>query len=217
MKRIKILFSALLFSTVLLIDNASAGVLPFAFGFRGNLSYNALTYSGLKNGYSAKSNFSTGYGIGPYVRLGLKSFYVDGAIEYNHKTTETVFSGPNNFGTTQSYNMSTLDIPVTFGVRFIKLGSLDLRAFVGVSSSSVMSEKCKYDGDRNQNAKDFEGNTYGTYGNYILGIGGDVSILNVDLRYVKSYTDITKPEYTSSKAFPGAIQLCVGIRLIGGK
>ncbi len=209
MKKILIITGLVL----LAYTNSFAGALPFAFGLRATGNGSWFKFQDTQFNVDKRS-LAMGGGFGPYVRLGFGKIYAEAELSINSRNYDTdVFWGPFNITYNFKYKSTTLDLPITVGWKFIKVGSADLRVLAGLGVANILSEKSTVNGN---DYNDFKDHTYSTYSFWIVGIGADIWKLNADLRYYGGYTDLYNGD-AKGNIYPNSINLSVGLRLFGGK
>ena len=116
---------------------------------------------------------------------------------------------------TQKINLTNLDGVILIGQRF-GLGPLALRLNIGPVFSNVLSAKSKtefagIDGEEEEDIKD------GVNSSQIglqLGVGVDISKINIDLRFQQNFTKLYDQDIVNSDARISALQLTIGYKIL---
>ncbi len=127
-----------------------------------------------------KTSAQVGWQIGGTVSVG-EQFYGEGGIFWVHKSNEiTEETTDIKFDT----ELSGVRIPIMAGFHLLgkEGGMVGLRGFAGASAFFVSSVTVK-----NFSSDDFKNASYGVF----LGVGVDLAMFFVDLKYEWSLTDVT--------------------------
>ena len=120
-----------------------------AWGVKGSLIYNSNgeLVDEVKEVIDSKGKGETGFNIGVYGNLELGPIYIGPELVYTKTSSEYVINPEN--GSTESYKMSSIDLPVLVGIRII--GPLNLvagPAFKFITSNEINGQKSE-DLDKN--------------------------------------------------------------------
>jgi hypothetical protein len=171
----------ILLTVTLLIVGMSYGQFHIGpqIGYTGsNLALNADSISN-----SLKNNLL----IGAFVRIG-KKFYVQ--PEVNWLTQGSVFKYPSYkdgiVPLEQEIKLSTLQVPVNVGWRFINLEIVNLRIFAGVAANFVLNTKID---TKSGNSDDYENalvpdDFKSVQWQWDAGVGVDILMFAVDVKYM---------------------------------
>ena len=140
-----------------------------------------LNFTGFSNNpTNIKTSAQLGWQIGGTVSVGEK-FYGEGGIFWVHKSNQiTEETTDFKFDT----DLSGVRIPIMAGFHLLgkEGGMVGLRGFAGASAFFVSSVTVK-----NFSSDDFKNASYGVF----LGVGVDLAMFFVDLKYEWSLTDVT--------------------------
>jgi len=165
------------------------------------LSYGQLHF-GPQIGYTAsklsldqgdiENNMRSNFLIGAFVRMG-KKIYIQ--PEANYYTQGSIFKTPsiNNLSPLeQEISLKSLQVPLNVGWRMINLKIINLRLFGGVVANFVLDKQVN---TTSGDAEDYEtallpDDFKDTNWQYDVGVGVDVLMFAVDIKYVGGLTNI---------------------------
>jgi len=186
MKRIAVLLIAVITSTTMFGQ----------FHFGPQIGYSASKLS--LNTDDITSDLSNNFMFGAFVRLGEK-IYVQ--PEVNWMTSGSVFKYPEvNLGGTnlspfeQDIKLNSINIPVTLGWRIINLNVVNIRLFAGINANIVTKKTINNSQDVSDVDEDLfkpitEADIKDLNWNYHAGVGVDVLMFALDVKYVGSFNE----------------------------
>ena len=139
-----------------------------------------------------QNNLQSNFLIGAFVRMG-KKIYVQ--PEVNYYTQGSIFKYPAIGSLSpleQEIGLKTLQVPVNLGWRMINLEIVNIRLFGGVVANFVLDKKIETTSgnpDDYENAlvpEDFKDVNW----QYDVGVGVDVLMFAVDVKYVGGFTNV---------------------------
>lgn len=139
-----------------------------------------------------ENNLQNNFLIGAFVRMG-KKIYVQ--PEANYYTQGSVFKYPsiNNLSPLeQNIKLKSLQVPVNIGWRMINLEIINIRLFGGVVANFILDKNLE---TTSGNADDYEDalipeDFKDTNWQYDVGVGVDVLMFAVDVKYVGGFSNI---------------------------
>ena len=139
-----------------------------------------------------ENNLQNNFLIGAFVRMG-KKIYVQ--PEANYYTQGSVFKYPsiNNLSPLeQNIKLKSLQVPVNIGWRIINLEIVNIRLFGGVVANFILDKNLE---TTSGNADDYEDalipeDFKDTNWQYDVGVGVDVLMFAVDVKYVGGFSNI---------------------------
>jgi hypothetical protein len=176
----------IIFSIAVLTSALSYGQLHFGPQIGFTASNLTLDVDDIQN--DLQSNFL----IGAFVRMG-KKIYVQ--PEVNYYTQGSIFKYPAIGSLSpleQEIGLKTLQVPVNLGWRMINLEIVNIRLFGGVVANFVLDKKIETTSgnpDDYENAlvpEDFKDVNW----QYDVGVGVDVLMFAVDVKYVGGFTNV---------------------------
>ena len=175
--------------------NASAQK-PFTFG-----PFVGISSSTLENSAYTASKANTGYGLGAFVRLDIKKWYLQPNIYY----LQNASSFEDNQTTTDA-KLKSVNYEALLGYRIFKFTDLTyLRIFTGVGYANINSMKYK---SNNPSITSDAGNSNTTFN---IGGGLDFWKFTFDLKYQRGLTDI---DDSSNKQFTNMLFLTAGFKIL---
>jgi hypothetical protein len=184
MKRIAVLFFALVFSTTMFGQ----------FHFGPQIGYSASTLT--LNTSDITSNLKSNFMFGAFVRMGNKIYIQP---EVNWMTQGSVFKYPSiSLGgvdlspVEQDIKLSTINIPASLGWRIINLEIVNIRLFGGVNANIITNKTIDTKDEDNSIGQGFispitEADIKDLIWNYHVGLGVDVLMFALDLKYVGAF------------------------------
>jgi len=139
-----------------------------------------------------ENNLQNNFLIGAFVRMG-KKIYVQ--PEANYYTQGSVFKYPsiNNLSPLeQNIKLKSLQVPLNVGWRMINLEIVNIRSFGGVVANFILDKNLE---TTSGNAADYEDalipeDFKDTNWQYDVGVGVDVLMFAVDVKYVGGFSNI---------------------------
>ncbi len=173
---------------VLLVSAESPS--KFDFGLKMGINFSMISVSNPPQSNYSYTNFNSvtkpGFDFGAFARYGGKRLFLQSEILYSRINGESSFYNENLKGT-ETQNLSTIKIPLLFGIKLVNLKSGSLRVFTGPSVSvllpgSTINVHNFFVGDsKNYNS---------IVGNWQAGAGLDVSRFTFDVRYEYGLSNI---------------------------
>ncbi|MFB6342804.1 porin family protein [Saccharicrinis sp. FJH2] len=209
---------------------------PLDLGIKGGITSSTFTIDKVQNIYYGNEKLtysgsefiqdaSNGLSIGLFARLKMKRLFLQPEANFvvrNGKMNLDVVDTQVNTGTenatvltavTQGIQLSTLDIPVLFGIKALDLKVLKLNLFTGPSASIILNEKIdltpKFNVSTDQTIEskgvsinkpfedgfDLAQELETANWNWQVGAGLDIANFYVDVRYEYGLNDITKLDF----------------------
>lgn len=185
MKRLSILLISLFFTQLALAQS------PVTFGPKFGANFSSLKSSDPDKRFTTE-NF-TGAAAGIFVRANLGFFYLQPEVYFNEQGSNLHFRENPADPTQTDFNgrirLTTMDVPVLFGLRLIPLDKFNVRLMGGPVYTRVINERINDLRLLDPDAYQFEKENFG----YQAGVGIDISSLTFDVRYQGTINEINKP------------------------
>ena len=169
---------------LLILLTANLGFAQFKIGPKVGFNLGRLT----ENMDSVKSMIRGGFQIGAFVRIGNK-IYLQPEIYY--ATQGGIFQGDKKLQWKQTVKLSSIDVPVLVGFKFIDMKLVNLRVMLGPVASVLVNKKITL--GVNSVAEPLKtSNINDLNWAFQVGAGVDISKLTFDLRYQVGLNDMIK-------------------------
>lgn len=224
----KVVLLGFLLCAILANSNAQ---LPFNLGIKGGITSSTFTLNKVESIYYGENTLkydgndfitdaSNGLNIGVFARLKLKRFFIqpEGNINVRNGKMNINVSGidpsnPTNVDyISQGIKLSTLDIPLLFGVTAIDLRVLKVNIFTGPTASILLNEQITFTPNfkieseevapesvsiDNPNFEEFniEDELEKASWNWQAGVGADIGNFYLDVRYEYGINNLTKLDF----------------------
>lgn len=136
-----------------------------------------------------QSNPSIGFQLGIFARASFLGFYIQPEVLLSNSSSEISYSDlsdvENPLDLVGDVKLNKLDVPLLFGKRFFKI----LRVNAGPVFTLLLSQNVK---QPNNTAKEIETNYKDSTVGAQLGIGLDLAIVTIDLRYEIALQNISE-------------------------
>jgi hypothetical protein len=193
MKRIGVLLVSLLFAQLAFAQS------PITFGPKVGANFSSFKSSDPDRRLSTEH--FTGAAAGAFIRGSFGFFYVQPELYFNEQGSNVQFRPAYADSPTTDFNgrirLTTMDVPVLFGLRLIPLDKFNLRLMGGPVYTRVLNERINDLRLLDPNAYQFERDNFG----FQAGAGIDIGKLTLDVRYQGSITEINKPFDQRSSLF----------------
>lgn len=158
-------------------------------GYNSSLSFDNLSdvQSGEYNLSDVKTELSSGFHAGAFVRLNINKVYLQPELLYNMQKKDYRFNiaDAGNLSVDKFVRFSTVDIPVLLGVKLLDLKVANLRVFAGPKFRLNAGSEVSYENLDNAtiNTSELEGDFKDSTVGLEAGAGIDVLMLSLDFRF----------------------------------
>lgn len=176
----------ILLSIVCLAGLHAMAELPVHFGIHGGVSSNRIKFA--KSLSELKTQADKGFMVGAFLRLNLKSLYLEPSFNYSHQKS---IAGVDNQHLNVKLKNNTFEIPVMLGIKILDLSVFKLRAFLGPQVSFGKLKNIKQLGNLSPDKTNWSGR---------VGVGIDLWKLTFDMDYEKGFHKMA-PEIKAPRAY----------------
>jgi hypothetical protein len=172
--------------TVLFVCAAVVGYALPNFGAKIGANFSTFTVGKDETKYT----FQPGFDIGVFARANFQKLYLQPELVYSYQTSKPKDENAK-------YTTHNLNIPVLLGYKFVDVKMMNVRAFIGPEFSYVLGESTS------NLPAGVEDKNYRAPANIIgnIGVGVDIAMLTIDLRYGYAFNKATKEEGNKEVSF----------------
>ena len=179
---------AALILAVIFLSSITYAQSPVTFGPK-----TGFTTSKLKKDISElEEDFKSGFQAGVFLRGNIKKFYIQPELYYALKGGKLDSTNYN-----KEYSLGTLDVPIIVGYKVIGKEAFNFRIFAGPVASFILNKKIKLNGDEIADdlaEKSLQDAIWGLQ----MGVGFDVLMFTLDVRYELGLNDISSSDTKGS-------------------
>lgn len=139
-----------------------------------------------------EEDFKAGFQAGIFLRGNIKKLYIQPELYYAVKGGNLDSTNSN-----QEFTLSTLDVPIIVGYKVIGKEAFNFRIFAGPVASFILNKKIKLNGDEIADdlaEKSLQDAIWGLQ----MGVGFDVLMFTLDVRYELGLNDISSSDTKGS-------------------
>lgn len=181
---------------LIFISNVLFAQLPFSIGPKVGVNFSKISQDFVKDVDKYTEKSITGFQGGVFLRIDIRKFYLQPELYYCYKggilkkNEDKLYMGDPSLN---EIKISSLDLPILIGFKFIDKGVVNLRIFAGPVFSFSIDKKIdvtvdgvKFD-EPILTEDDLKGGNWGL----CFGVGADLTKLTMDIRYEVGVNDIS--------------------------
>ncbi len=171
----------LLVAFVIFITINTNAQLPFSLGPKLGFNMSKLPIT-IKDAQSLNEKNLYGFQGGLFVRLKLKKFLIQPEVYFSMKGGKVDYTlGASSFS--REVNINTIDVPLMIGYKAVDLKVFNLRLMVGPVVSFAINKSVKFSQDGVSSPSLNEGDVNNTNWAIQAGVGVDIFMITLDVRY----------------------------------